>query len=240
VVDLNSIREHLDYVQAAKAVQIPYQPSEEILELLETFRDMVNYCIRVGLKNITSRFKLSNEVYHRLNDYGLHTWYSLSAIEIATVILKNYRKTLRRKRDAKKPYAKRLMAKLGNQAYKVIGDKLRISIKPRQYFYIKLHKRALRFLSDATLKLGSITLTACTASVVFSKTAEVMEPKGYVAYDTNESSIDGAFIEDGEVEAIRFDLSKAKEIRHGYFERTRKTQAKYSGDRRVSQKIQQK
>ncbi|MBS7613266.1 transposase, partial [Candidatus Bathyarchaeota archaeon] len=80
-------------MQAVKAVQIPYHPSEEILRLLETFRDMVNYCIHVGLeKNITSRFKLSNEVYHKLNNYGLHTWYNLSVIEVATAILKNYRK----------------------------------------------------------------------------------------------------------------------------------------------------
>jgi len=50
-------------MRTVKAVQIPYETTEEILRLLETFRDMVNHSIRVGLeKNITSRFKLSNEV----------------------------------------------------------------------------------------------------------------------------------------------------------------------------------
>lgn len=84
---------------AVKAVQVSYQPSreatepEEVVCLLETFRNMVNCCIKIGLeKKITSRFRLSNEVYHRLKEYGLHTWYNLSAIEVATSILKNYRK----------------------------------------------------------------------------------------------------------------------------------------------------
>jgi putative transposase len=77
-------------------------------------------------------------------------------------------------------------------------------------------------------------------SVVFSKTAEVMEPKGYVAYDTNEKSIDGACIENGKVTSKSYDLSEICTIRHGYFERIRKVQAKYAKDRRVSQKIQRK
>ncbi len=161
---------------------------------------------------------------------------------MATAILKNYRRAKRRNKDKSinLPYARRLVAKLGNQAYKVIGDKLRIPIKPRQYFYVKLHKRALEFLSDATLKLGSITLTARTISMVFSKTTKVMEPKGHMAFDVNEKSIVGACVEDDEIKASIFDLSRIYEVRHGYFERVRRVQAKYVKDRRVAKKIQNK
>jgi len=202
---------------------------------------MVNYCVHVGLeKNITSRFRLSNEVYHRLSEYGLHMWYSLSAIEVATAILKNYRKALRKKCGVRKPYAETLVAKLGNQAYKLVEGQLRIPIRPREYFYVPLHKRARQFLSDATLKLGSITLTARTVVVVFSKTAEVMESKRYVAYDTNERSLDGASIENGRLKIKSYDLSGVCKVRHGYFERVRKAQAKYAEDRRVARKIQRK
>ena len=226
-------------MQAIKAVRISYTPSEEVLSLLKIFRGMINYCIRIGLeRNITSRFKLSNEVYHELTKYGLHSWYCLSAIEVATSILKNYRKAKRKNPEAKAPRAEKLMAKLGNQAYKIVGDQLRIPIKPRQYFHIKLHKRAQAFLSDATLKLGSITLTACTISMSFSRAAEVVEPRGYVAYDINERSIDGASIEDGRVKVEKYDLSRICEVRYGCFERVRKVQARYARDRRVAKKIQ--
>ena len=65
------------------------------------------------------------------------------------------------------------------------------NIKPRQHFYIPLHKRIQAFPSDVTLKMGSITLTARKVVAVFLKTAEVAEPEGYVAFDVNEKSIDG-------------------------------------------------
>jgi putative transposase len=229
-------------MQAVKAVQISYEPTSGVLSLLETFRNMVNHCIRVGLeKNVTSRLRLQSETYHQLSGFGLHTWYSLSAIEVATAILKNYRKAKRRRQNVRVPRATKLTAKLGNQGYKVVDDKLRIPIKPREYFYVPLHKRAAKFLSDAALKLGSVTLTACTVSVVFSKTAEVTEPKSYVAYDTNERSIDGAYVkEDGELIVESHDLSRVSEARHGYFERVRRIQTKYVKDRRIAKKIQKK
>ena len=35
----------------------------------------------------------------------------------------------RRRKNVKQPHARRLMAKLGNQAYKIIGDQLNPSLK---------------------------------------------------------------------------------------------------------------
>jgi hypothetical protein len=197
-------------MQAVRAVQIPYEPTSGVLFLLETFWNMVNCCIRVGLeKNVTSRLKLQGETYHQFGSFGLHTWYNLSAIEVATAILKNYRKAKRRQPNVHVPKATKLTARLGNQGYRVVDGRLRISIKPREYFYVPLHKRAAQFLSDATLKLGSVTLTDSTVSVAFSKTAEATEPKSYAAYDTNERSIDGASVkEDGQLAVESHDLSR--------------------------------
>lgn len=76
-------------------------------------------------------------------------------------------------------------------------------------------------------------------SVVFSKTVEATEPKSYVAYDTNERSIDGGGVnESGELVFESHDLSRVSEVRHGYFGRVRRVQAKYVKDRRVAKKIQ--
>jgi putative transposase len=229
-------------MQAVKVVQIPYEPTSSIISLLETFRTMVNCCIHLGLeKNVTSRLRLQSEAYQLLSGFGLHTWYSLSAIEVATAILKNYRKAKRRRQNVVVPRATKLTAKLGNQGYRVVDGRLRIPIKARKYFYIPLHKRAAQFLSDASLKLGSVSLTACMVTVVFSKTAEVTEPGSYVAYDTNERSIDGAYVREGRELAVEsHDLSRVSQVRHGYFERVQRTQAKYAGDRRVAKNIQRK
>jgi putative transposase len=122
-------------MQAVKVVQIPYEPTSSIISLLETFRTMVNCCIHLGLeKNVTSRLRLQSEAYQLLSGFGLHTWYSLSAIEVATAILKNYRKAKRRRQNVVVPRATKLTAKLGNQGYRVVDGRLRIPIKARKYF----------------------------------------------------------------------------------------------------------
>ena len=100
---------------------------------------MVNRCIDVGLeKRVTSRYALVREVYHELRQSGLHSWYALSAIEVATTILKNYRKAKRKGKNVKRPRAKKLMAKIGNQAITVIGDRLRVPLRPRPVSYTHL------------------------------------------------------------------------------------------------------
>ena len=164
---------------------------------------------------------------------GYRSWYVLGAVEAAAAILKNYRKAKRRHENIKQPRARRLMAKLGNQAYKIIGDQLRIPIKPGEYFYIKLHKRVLEFLSDSTFRLGSVTSTASKAVLTFVKTAKINKPRGYVAIDMNEDNVT-AMSSDGETRI--FNLSKLKKAGYGYFERKRNLQRRYQKDRRVLRK----
>ena len=194
---------------------------------------MVNRCVDVGLeKGITSRYALVREVYHELRQLGLHSWYALSAIEVATTILKNYRKAKRKGKRAKRPRAKKLMAKIGNQAITVIGDRLRVPLRPRQYIYISLHKRAMKFVR-AGYRLRSVVLTPKTAYITFSKRVKVKEPKGYLAIDVNEDNITVATT-DGEV--MVFDLSDLKRSSYGYFARRKAVQRRYHGDRRVLRK----
>lgn len=80
-------------------------------------------------------------------------------------------------------------------------------------------------------------MTASTVTVAFSKTAEVTEPKGYVAMDINEKSLDCA-TSNGEL--FRYDLNELPRIHHVYFEKRRKIQRKFCGDRRKSQELQAK
>jgi len=222
----------METVKALKCVKVPCNPPEEVIELLSVFRDMVNYCIHVGLeKNLSSRFKISHEVYHKLAKYGYHSWYVLGAIEVATVILKNYRKAKRRKRGVKRPYARRFIAKLGNQAFKIVGNELVFPLKPRRFVHVPLHKRALEVLEG--VKLGSMTITPTAIYISYSKIVEVREPKGWIAVDVNEDNVT-AVSSDGEVR--RYDLSRLKKAGYGYFWRKRKNQQKYAKDRRILRK----
>lgn len=108
-------------------------------------------------------------VYNELKRYGVHTGYYLSAVEVAASILKNHRKARGKGYNVTSPKARKPMAKLDHNFCKVEGEWLRIPIKPKEYFYVKLHKRALEFLSDAMLRLGSITITAGMVALTFVK-----------------------------------------------------------------------
>jgi len=199
---------------AVKAVKQNIQTSE-INNLLETFRKMVNEAIRVGLqKNITSRFSLSNAVYKPLHN-GLHTWYILSAIEKACAILKNYRKAKRKKQKVKKPYVKKRFASIGTLGYKIVDNKLRLTIKPKQYVYISLNKHTLSVLSEPNLKLGSITLTANTVSISFSKETAEIDPSGYIGIDRNLNNVTTI---SSNSEVAVYDLSEATRIKETYRE----------------------
>ncbi len=79
-----------------KAVQQNYTPNDQLLGLLEQFRQMVNDSIRIGLaENVTSLKSLSLKAYKQLEQYDAMSYYRLCAISKAAGILKNYRKAER-------------------------------------------------------------------------------------------------------------------------------------------------
>ncbi len=202
-------------MKAVKAVKQSYESSEEILPLLDTFRFMLNEAVRVGVdKNITSRFKLSNEVYHQLKN-GLHSWYRLAAIEKASVILKNYRREKRKNRNAVKPYVWRRFACIGNQGYKIKDGILYLPIEAGHFVEIPLTEHTRKILSDPSLKLGSVSLTAFTISIAFSKETAEVEPCGLIGIDRN---LDNSTIvsSDGSIQV--FDTSRITRMKDNYSE----------------------
>ncbi len=202
-------------MKAVKAIKQSYESSDEIFGLLKEFRWMVNEAIRIGIeKNISSRFKLSNEVYQSFKN-GLHTWYRLSAIEIASSLLKNYRREKRKNPDAKKPYVWKRFAKIGTEGFQIRDGNLKLSIRSRHYVEIPLTKHTQKILSDPSLKLGSVSITAFTISIAFSKEIAEVEPCGLIGIDRN---LDNATIasSDGSVEI--FDTSRITRVKDNYSE----------------------
>jgi putative transposase len=215
-------------LKAVKAVKFHYTPTEEILSLLNIFRNMVNDALRIGFEGKPrTRFQLITMAYWELKDrYRLHTHYILNACECAFAMLRN-------RKWKKLPYAKRLFLKLDNQTYRLDYMMLKIPTTPRNFIIIPLKAGdyQLSFLRDPALKRGSITITEATVVLAVSKTANVLEPlRKAVAYDINEKNITGS---DGE----KYDLSDVANIKHQY-SRIRASIAKNTHrDRRIKQKL---
>lgn len=198
-------------MRAVKAVKQHYSPTREMLDLLETFRCMVNDCIRIGLKdNITSMKSLSLKAYHQLGHYPVATCYRLTAISKASGILRNYRKTVRRKAHAKEPYVRHSML-VDCYGFRIKDGKLRLPVRTREYVHIPLNQHTLVVL--AGLKARSITLTTHNFSVAFSKETAMIEPAGYAGVDGNLDNITTATTS---AEIERYDLSETTEIKCKY------------------------
>ncbi len=205
---------------AVKSVKQNYALSEHTLDLLNGFRLMVNDCIRIGLKeNVTSLKSLSLKAYHQLSIYKVPSYYRLCAISAAVGVLKNYRKTSRKKSNIKTPYARRLMLTTC-YGFKIEKDedigrwRLRLSVRPRLYEYIQLNQHTLDVLSaEPRLTVRSVCLTANTLSISYSKHTVKINPAGALGIDRN---LDNITVATSSGENIRFDLSKATEIKAKY------------------------
>lgn len=180
---------------------------------------MINHAIWVGKKRGThGRFNLIRAVYEDFKRYDLHTHYTLSACEVASAILKNKR------RSHRAPIARRLTLKLDNQTYRFQSDSLRIPIRPREFLNLKLRVGSYqrRFLNDASLRTGSITLTETKVIIAFTKTQlPPAEHHGIIAYDTNELSLDGVASDGLKIEPIHVDLRRIAKTRANHFQRRR-------------------
>jgi len=220
-------------MQAIKSVKQNYQPSAEVLNLLEQFRLMVNNCIRIGLEeHITSLKSLSLKTYHKLEDYDVPSYYKLCAISRASGILASRRKSLRRGVATKSPYTvkQQLTSCYG---FKIDGDALRIPLGHGKFFGIPLNKHTQEVLSDPALRVHSFTLTASQMSICVSKEVQMMECNKTAGVDRNLRNItygNGKCIQ-------QYNLSKAVKIA----KRTKKIVASFRrNDLRIRKRIASK
>src|SRR2546421_515647 len=192
-----------------KSVRQKHQASKDLLKLLDEFRRMVNVCVAIGIEeNISSRMTLSLASYHRLSR-DILGYYRLGAIGIATGILRNYRKAVRKNPWTRVPFARKLMLTTC-YGFKIRNGLLRLPVKPREYVYLKLNDHTLQAIS--ALSVRSVTLTPGWVSISYSKEMVEIEPEEYLGVDCNLDNVTTA----SENGTARFDLSKATRINANY------------------------
>src|SRR6059058_3135914 len=117
-------------VIVVRSVRQKHQASLELLWLLDEFRRMVNVCVAIGIEeNISSRMTLPSASYHRPSR-DILGYYTLGAIGIATGILSNYRKAVRKNPWTRVPLARKLMLTTC-YGFKIRNGLLRLPVKPR-------------------------------------------------------------------------------------------------------------
>jgi len=221
------------------SVAFRYQPNDEVHKLLVEFREMINYCIEQAVKQgITSYYRLRKSVYEefkrRWPNYATH--YCHSACRIATSILRSWR------RRGREPRAKKLFMRLDPQLYRFYGDRVRITVAPRQFLWLNLivgeyQARFVDAWKRGELKVGEITVNEHYVVVPFRKRVDLENPQDWVALDINESNVSATATDGGQ---FVIDLSEVRRVHHAYFEIRRKIQRKFHDKPKLRRKLLEK
>jgi len=218
---------------AVKCVKQPHR-CIELAHLMKEFHYMVNEAIRIGIeKNITSKLTLRNELYYQSKN-EFHTSYINMAVFQAHSLLKSYRKSLRENPDTKKPYVYKKFLIVDSNYYKIFYDHIQIPTRPREFVVIPLNRYVSSIISNPSLKLGNVTLTASTLSISFSKEVKAQKPSGYIGIDMNLDNIT-CFSSDGKTRV--YDISPVTKMKYKY----RKIKSNFKRDDvRIRKKLFQK
>jgi len=90
--------------------------------------------------------------------------------------------------------AKKLFMQLDPQLYKFYGDSIRISVRPRQFIFLKLkygeyQRKFVEAWREGKLRTGEITINETKIIVPFKKVVDPQDPNDWIAIDVNESNV---------------------------------------------------
>ena len=215
-------------MKAVKGVEFAYKPTPRTLELLSTFREMVNDAIRICLnEKVRGRLKLRDRIYKEFQErYGVTSRLPYSVAEVAWSIVKKH------KHWQRKPYAKRLMLKMDAGNFSLNYSILSLPFRKGERVLVPLQYGEYQrsFLMDPTLKRGSITMTGSSIIIAFSKEASFAEPSRRVGYDLNEKSIVGS-------DGTTHDLSEVARLHTLYGVQRSRFYERHPNDRRLKKKF---
>ncbi len=122
-----------------------------------------------------------------------------------------------------KPIAKKLFVQLDPQLVKYEGDRLRISIKPREFLTIRLkfgeyQRKFIEEWKAGKLRVGEVSINCTKVLVPFRKDVDLTNPDDWIAIDVNESNVTAVSTNP---HIIRLD-NNLREIRSAYFEKRRR------------------
>jgi putative transposase len=158
-------------VRVLESVSQPFVASEKLYSTMETFRQMTNDCIRIGLaENKKSFMCLRYAYYPELANYEIGSAYKNNAMSRVSGILSNYRKLMKKGKQINKPYCwKPMLTTCKGYVLRPDGNSLILPNKIR----IPLNGYVLKKIQGAEMR--SVTVSTRTVSVCISREVRPME-----------------------------------------------------------------
>lgn len=201
--------------------------------MMNTFRYMVNHCIRIGLQtNCSTLRRLSGFAYHELGQFEILSYYKLHAISRASGILSNMKQSIKRGITPKKPYLKKPIL-ISCYGFKLEKGIFKIPLGNKTYLDIRLNHYTKQVLSNPEIQINSFVLTPNSISITYSINVVPEQCEKIMAIDRNLRNITYGNCK----KVIQFDLSKTVQIS----ENTKSIVASFKrNDLRIRKKIASK
>lgn len=154
--------------------------------MMETFRLMVNDCIRIGFENnnCSTLKRLSTLAYGKLGKYSILSGYKLNAISQACGRLSQMKRSIKRGIKTKSPFIKKPYL-VNCYGFKINGMLMSIPFKPHQPINILLNNHTMKILTDETISVRSFTISGSSISICISKQIDENKCQKTIGIDRN-------------------------------------------------------
>jgi putative transposase len=151
-----------------------YEPPNEIIQYLKDMQDAIRYALQVAYRDalregrICSPILLRKEIrdwFYARYDYARHHINPVCGATLA--MLKSYKKA--HQGNLRIPEVKRLAMRISGGLFKIVGDRLRVTLQPRQYIWLPMNTRNKHFQEYAAGTPSELLLTdskVCLTCVV--------------------------------------------------------------------------
>ena len=169
---------------AIKSIKQNFSPNQDLQLLMETFKGMVNHCIRIGLENNVSTLKkLSLLSYHELSEYNIQSKYKLTAISQACGRLSQMKRDIKKGRVVKSPFVQKPFL-VSCYGFKINGMLLSFPVANRQYANVLLNNHTVSKLAE-DIEPRSFTITSNSLSISVRKDIQEIKPENIIGIDRN-------------------------------------------------------
>ena len=179
-----------------------YNPSPILLQYLEDMREAIRYGVMKSYLQWKNRGFLPSPIDLRREmkpwfdsrySYAKHHINPVCRSSVA--ILKSFKKNHHKKRY---PEVMRLSIRLDSELVKIVGDKIRITIRPGEYDYIPINARNKKWSEYSKYRIGEVLITNKIIAISFKfPNNELGDEK--VGIDINFGSIVGTVVNKGVV-----------------------------------------
>ena len=220
-----------------------YSPSDSIIQYLMDMREAIRYGVMKsyihwkGEGTIPSPIDLRREVkdwFYSNYCYARHHINPVCRSSIA--ILRSFRKNMRGKAF---PEVRKLSMRLDSELVKIVGDKIRITIRPGEYEFIPINAKNKKWEEYSNHKICEVLITDRAIAVTFSipENKEISNKK--VGIDINFSNVSETIFDNGIKEVVKISTSNIVRIQNDFSRRRKKIQKHIGNKKKRNRKLKE-